>query len=70
LATRFIMMAHAVGPAEAPLLPWSDLQKGRGMALGNRELMLGGVLKAALGEALAPIAKDVLSSLSSLNFTK
>ena len=51
------------------LMPWDDLVNGFNSAWNN-SLMLGIFLKALLGGALAPIAKDLLVALTSVKFAK
>jgi hypothetical protein len=68
LAAQWISLQHVLAP-KSDLMPWADLQAGAAYAW-EHGLTFGIVLKAALGGALAPIAKDLLSSLTSLKFTK
>ncbi|CAD5373735.1 conserved membrane hypothetical protein [Rubrivivax sp. A210] len=69
LFVAFVMAADPGFAGEA-FDPWRSWTKGWG-ALGKEPgTYLGVLLKAALGGALAPIAKDLLSSLSSIKFTK
>jgi hypothetical protein len=70
LCAQLIMLSHAGEASAAPFLPISDLVMGAAKAASNPEILLGIVLKSALGGALAPFAKDLLSSVSSLKFTK
>ncbi|WP_342618409.1 hypothetical protein [Rhodoferax sp. GW822-FHT02A01] len=70
LLAQFIMLSHLGDAKVAPFLPIQDLFNGAAEALRKPDLFFGVVLKAALGGALAPFAKDLLSSISSLKFTK
>jgi hypothetical protein len=68
LSAQFVSLQHVLAP-KSDLMPWADLCAGASYAW-EHGLTFGIVLKAALGGALAPIAKDLLSSLTSLKFTK
>jgi hypothetical protein len=72
LCAQFVMLNHGgTTAADAKeFLPYSDLVTGFTHAWNNPEILLGVVLKSALGGALAPFAKDLLSSISSLKFSK
>lgn len=50
-----------------PVLAWSS---GLGRVLEGKVAFLGILLKSLLGGALAPVAKDLLNSISSIKFTK
>lgn len=63
---QLIVAGHSDG--DKSLLLWTALAKGWSDSHG--EALFGIVVKAALGGALAPIAKDLLTSLSSLKFSK
>jgi hypothetical protein len=70
LCAQFIMLSHAGDATTRPFLPISDLMAGAVKACVDLQVLLGIILKAALGGALAPFAKDLLTSVSSLKFTK
>jgi hypothetical protein len=70
LCAQFVMLSHAEEATAAPFLPLQDLAAGASKAFSDGQLFLGLLLKSALGGALAPFAKDLLSSISSLKFSK